>query len=93
MTPSEPAKKDAPTYVSLRARTEAVKQQLKATGHYKAIDDLRLKERDVIRFELLEPGNVINGLAILEHPATTLLVPTTRRARVDERKFIWLENR
>ena len=53
MTPSEPAKKDAPTYVSLRARTEAVKQQLKATGHYKAIDDLRLKERDVIRFELL----------------------------------------
>jgi N-methylhydantoinase A len=42
--------------------------------------------------ELLEPGNLINGLAILEHPATTLLVPATRKARVDERKFIWLEN-
>jgi acetone carboxylase, beta subunit len=42
--------------------------------------------------ELLEPGNVIKGLAILEHPATTLLVPGTRRARVDERKFIWLED-
>lgn len=40
----------------------------------------------------LESGNVINGLAILEHPATTLLVPSTRKARVDERKFIWLEN-
>jgi N-methylhydantoinase B/oxoprolinase/acetone carboxylase alpha subunit len=53
MTPSEPAKKESPTYVSLRARTEAVKQQLKATGNYKGISDLRLKERDVIRFELL----------------------------------------
>jgi N-methylhydantoinase A len=42
--------------------------------------------------ELLEPGNSIKGLAILEHPATTLLVPATRKARVDERKFIWLEN-
>ena len=40
----------------------------------------------------LESGNVINGLAILEHPATTLLVPGTRKARVDNRKFIWLEN-
>jgi len=42
--------------------------------------------------DALEAGNVINGLAILEHPATTLLVPGTRRARVDARKFIWLEN-
>jgi len=39
----------------------------------------------------MEPGNVIDGLAILEHPATTLLVPATRRARMDERKFVWLE--
>ncbi len=42
--------------------------------------------------DLLEPGNIIPGLAILEHPATTLLVPGTRKARVDGRKFIWLEN-
>ena len=65
--------------------------------------EARKGERDVYRdgawqkaaiydMELLEPGNIINGLAILEHPATTLLVPGTRRARVDERKFIWLEN-
>lgn len=40
----------------------------------------------------LEAGNIVNGLAIIEHPATTLLVPATRRARVDARKFIWLEN-
>lgn len=41
--------------------------------------------------DALEPGNVIEGWAIIEHPATTLVVPATRRARVDEFKFIWLE--
>ena len=40
----------------------------------------------------MEPGNIVKGLAILEHPATTLLVPPTRKARMDERRFIWLEN-
>lgn len=40
----------------------------------------------------MEPGNIIPGLAILEHPATTLLVPPTRKARMDERRFVWLEN-
>jgi N-methylhydantoinase A len=39
----------------------------------------------------LEPGNIVDGLAIIEHPATTLLVPANRRARMDERKFVWLE--
>lgn len=43
--------------------------------------------------EAMQPGNVINGLAILEHPATTLLVPPNRKARMDRRKFVWLENR
>ena len=47
----EPAH-DAPVYVSMRARTEAVKQQLKTTGHYKAIRDLRLKERDAINAQV-----------------------------------------
>lgn len=50
------------------------------------------RKADIYDMDVLEPGNVINGLAILEHPATTLLVPATRRARVDGRKFIWLEN-
>ena len=40
----------------------------------------------------MEPGNIIAGLAILEHPATTLLVPPGRKARMDERRFVWLEN-
>ena len=40
----------------------------------------------------MESGNIVDGLAVLEHPATTLLVPRNRRARMDEYKFIWLEN-
>ena len=40
----------------------------------------------------MQPGNIVAGLAILEHPATTLLVPPTRKARMDARRFVWLEN-
>jgi acetone carboxylase beta subunit len=40
----------------------------------------------------MESGNIVDGLAVLEHPATTLLVPRNRRARMDEYKFVWLEN-
>ena len=46
----------------------------------------------IVDMEALEPGNVVDGLAIIEHPATTLLVPANRRARMDARKFVWLEN-
>lgn len=46
----------------------------------------------IFDIDSLQPGNIIDGLAMLEHPATTLLVPARRRARVDGRKFIWLEN-
>lgn len=54
--------------------------------------DGRWQSAGIYDMELLEPGNVIPGLAVLEHPATTLLVPGTRQARVDRRKFIWLDN-
>jgi acetone carboxylase, beta subunit len=61
-------------------------------GQREVYRDGTWQQAAIYDMELLEPGNVIKGLAILEHPATTLLVPVTRRARVDERKFIWLEN-
>lgn len=44
---------DGAAYISLKARTEGVKQLLKSTGHYKGKRDLPLKSQDVIRFELL----------------------------------------
>ncbi|MBV9193900.1 MAG: hydantoinase/oxoprolinase family protein [Solirubrobacterales bacterium] len=39
----------------------------------------------------LRPGNVIDGFAIVEHPATTLVIPPGHRITVDQRKFMWLE--
>ena len=55
--------------------------------------DGKWQDAAIYDMEGLQPGNVIEGLAILEHPATTLFVPSTRRARMDRRKFVWLENR
>ena len=41
--------------------------------------------------DLLRPGNRIEGPAVIEHPATTLLVPRERWIEVDEWNFIWLK--
>lgn len=41
--------------------------------------------------DLLRPGNEVRGLAIVEAPATTLVVPPRKKIRVDELKLIWLE--
>ncbi len=40
--------------------------------------------------DLLEPGNEIDGPAVVEAPATTLLVPPRTRVRMDEHRVIWL---
>jgi N-methylhydantoinase A/oxoprolinase/acetone carboxylase beta subunit len=55
--------------------------------------DGRWQRAGIYDMEQLAPGNIIDGLAILEHPATTLLVPPARKVRMDRRKFLWLENR
>jgi len=39
----------------------------------------------------LKPGNVVKGPAIIEHPATTLLIAPHRSARFDERRLIHYE--
>ena len=48
---------------------------------------------DALIFEMdeLVPGNVVEGLAVIEAPNTTLLVPENQRARFDEWNLIWLE--
>ena len=40
--------------------------------------------------DMLEPGNRVVGPAIIEHPATTLVVPEGKRVDVDEWNFFWL---
>jgi N-methylhydantoinase A/oxoprolinase/acetone carboxylase beta subunit len=36
----------------------------------------------------LKAGNVVNGPAIIEHPATTFYIPPDRHAAFDERRLI-----
>jgi N-methylhydantoinase A len=38
----------------------------------------------------LQPGNVIEGLSIVEHSMTTLVIPEGMMASIDDRGFIWL---
>jgi N-methylhydantoinase A/oxoprolinase/acetone carboxylase beta subunit len=40
--------------------------------------------------DLLKPSNEIEGPAIVEAPATTLLVPSGRKIRMDEYRVIWM---
>ncbi len=38
----------------------------------------------------IRPGNEVEGIAVVEAPATTLFIPPRRRARMDEWSLIWL---
>jgi N-methylhydantoinase A/oxoprolinase/acetone carboxylase beta subunit len=40
--------------------------------------------------DLLKPGNLLEGPCIVEHPATTFLVPPGYRAFLDPRRIFWL---
>jgi len=45
----------------------------------------------IFEMDELEPGNVIQGVAVIEAPNTTLFVPERKRARFDEWGMIWME--
>jgi acetone carboxylase beta subunit len=49
------------------------------------------KKARIYEMDLLKTGNEIEGLAIIEAPATTMPVPEGRKAVVDEYKRIWLK--
>jgi acetone carboxylase beta subunit len=42
-------------------------------------------------WDLLRPGNVVHGPAVVEALTTTLVVPPSRAARVDEYRTVWIE--
>lgn len=48
------------------------------------------RQARVLEMDRLRPGNVVDGLAIIEHPMTTLLVPAGTSASMDDRGFLWL---
>ena len=46
---------------------------------------------DIWEMDLIEPGNRVEGPAILEHSMTTLVVPPNYHVDMDERKLIWYQ--
>jgi len=45
----------------------------------------------ILEMDELGPGNVVEGVAVIAAPNTTLFVPEQRRARFDEWGLIWME--
>jgi N-methylhydantoinase A len=54
----------------------------------KAYYNRQWQEFTVWEMDWLDAGNVVKGPAIIEHPATTLLVPPARQVRFDELRII-----
>jgi N-methylhydantoinase A/oxoprolinase/acetone carboxylase beta subunit len=52
-------------------------------GHWKPFDTWEMDK--------LLPGNTVEGPAIIEHPATTYVIPPQCRTRLDEYQIFWLE--
>jgi acetone carboxylase, beta subunit len=53
-------------------------------GHWRGTDIIF----DIYEMDELRAGNVVNGPAVIEHPATTLLIPPTHHVEFDERRLI-----
>ncbi|MFC5996457.1 hydantoinase/oxoprolinase family protein [Pseudonocardia hispaniensis] len=77
--------KPAVPILELRGRTppsSAVKGR--RPGHWRGTDITF----DIYEMDELQAGNVINGPAVIEHPATTLLIPPTHHVEFDSRRLI-----
>ena len=49
------------------------------------------KKARLYEMDLLESGNEVVGLAIIEAPSTTMLVPEGKRVVIDEFKRFWIK--
>ncbi|MEW6440583.1 MAG: hydantoinase/oxoprolinase family protein [bacterium] len=49
-----------------------------------------LRDVSVYEMDRLRPGNRLRGPALVEHPTTTLVVPSDRSVTVDEYRTLWL---
>jgi N-methylhydantoinase A/oxoprolinase/acetone carboxylase beta subunit len=49
------------------------------------------KKARLYEMDLLESGNEVEGLAVVEAPSTTMLVPEGRKVVIDEFKRFWIE--
>lgn len=51
----------------------------------------RWQKAKLCEMDLLNPGNEVEGLAVIEAPTTSLFVPPGKKIRIDEYKVMWLE--
>jgi N-methylhydantoinase A len=59
-------------------------------GEREVYNNQTWQKAKLYEMDLLEPGNEIRGLAIIEAPATTLPVPAGKKIIIDEFKRFWL---
>jgi acetone carboxylase, beta subunit len=52
--------------------------------------DGRWQTARIWEMDELAPGNVVDGLSIVEHSMTTLVIPAGMRISMDDRGFLWL---
>lgn len=62
-------------------------------GERKVFRKGRWETARLFEMDRLQPGNEVEGLAIIEDTATTLVVPEDSKVRVDEFTFFWLEKK
>jgi N-methylhydantoinase A len=65
-------------------------EQAAYKGTRSVFRDGQWQEAKLWEMGLLKPGNIIEGFAVVEHPATTFVIPPGRLVEVDERSFLWL---
>ncbi len=80
--------------VKLRFQEQELSSQTPDSSAYKGtrsvFRDGQWQEAHLWEMGLLKAGNVIEGFAIIEHPATTFVIPPGRRVEIDNRNFLWL---
>jgi N-methylhydantoinase A len=59
-------------------------------GTRKVYADGGWRTAQIWEMDQLRPGNVVDGLSIVEHSMTTLVIPDGMRVSMDERGFLWL---
>jgi acetone carboxylase, beta subunit len=80
--------------VKLHFQEQELSSQTPDSSAYKGtrsvFRDGQWQEAHLWEMGMLKPGNVIEGFAIIEHPATTFVIPSGRRVEIDKRNFLWL---
>ncbi len=59
-------------------------------GHREVYYDGKWQKAVIYDMDRIRPGNEVEGIAVVEAPATTFFLPPGRKARMDEWSLLWL---